>query len=104
MSSLRDQRTDYRLAALDPSTLGADPIATLARWIDEAMKAGAAEPTAMTLATVDADGAPSARVVLCKGIAADGLRFYTNYDSRKGEAIAHEPRAAACFFWPALER
>jgi pyridoxamine 5'-phosphate oxidase len=104
MSSLRDHRTDYRLAVLDVATLGDDPIAALARWIDEALDAGAAEPTAMTLATVDADGSPSARVVLCKGVSADGLRFYTNYDSRKGEALAHEPRAALCFFWPALER
>jgi pyridoxamine 5'-phosphate oxidase len=104
MTSLEDVRVDYAKAALEPADLGADPLAALSRWIDDARSAGAAEPTAMTLCTVDDDGTPSARVVLCKAVAADGVRFFTNYDSRKGRALAADPRAALCFFWPVLER
>lgn len=104
MSTLADERKDYSHATLDFADLGDDPIFALARWIDEARARAASEPTAMTLCTVDPDGTPSARIVLCKGVSADGLSFYTNYESRKGRALAQEPRAAATFFWPALER
>lgn len=61
-----------------------------------------AEPTAMTLATVDAEGRPTARTVLLKAIDARGLVFYTNTQSRKGRALAVNPRAALCFFWQPL--
>ncbi len=104
MAWLSDERKDYRAATLDVADLGADPIAALARWIDVARDAGAPEPTAMVLSTVDADGTPSGRVLLCKGVDGDGLRFFTNYDSRKGRALAAGPHAAATFFWPSLER
>ena len=104
MTKLEDERKDYARGALEPADLGAEPLAALARWIDEAAAERALEPTAMTLATVGEDGAPSARVVLCKGLDAHGLRFYTSYDSRKGQDLAAEPRAAATFFWPLLER
>ena len=62
------------------------------------------EPIAMTLATVDADGRPSARVVLLKGLDAQGFAFYTNYQSRKARALAARPFAAATFWWDRLER
>jgi pyridoxamine 5'-phosphate oxidase len=62
------------------------------------------EPTAMTLATVDASGRPSARIVLLKGVDEQGFRFYTNYRSRKGEALAARPQAALVFWWETLER
>jgi pyridoxamine 5'-phosphate oxidase len=104
MSSLEDQRKEYDGSTLDPADLGNDPLSALSRWIDEALKKAVLEPTAMTLSTVDAAGAPSSRVVLCKGVDAEGLTFYTNYDSRKGQDLAKNPRAAANFFWPALER
>lgn len=104
MSSLEDQRKEYDGSTLDFSDLGEDPLAALSRWIDEALKKAVLEPTAMMLSTVGADGAPSARVVLCKGVDSEGLAFYTNYDSRKGRDLGREPRAAATFFWPALER
>ena len=57
----------------------------------------------MVLATATADGVPSARFVLCRGVDSRGLRFYTNYESRKGEELARNPRAAGCFFWPMLD-
>jgi pyridoxamine 5'-phosphate oxidase len=101
---LSDDRREYARASLDAADLGDDPLVALARWIDEARTANALEPTAMTLSTVDADGTPSARVVLCKGLDAQGLAFFTNYNGRKGRALAAEPRAAATFFWPTLER
>ncbi|ROH93376.1 pyridoxamine 5'-phosphate oxidase [Stagnimonas aquatica] len=81
-----------------------DPLAQFERWFADAEGAGLVEPTAMVLATVDADGQPSARVVLYKGWHQGGLCFYTNYDSRKGEALAANPRAAATFWWDRLER
>jgi pyridoxamine 5'-phosphate oxidase len=102
--SLSDERREYTRAHLEQAQLGDDPLLALQSWIDEARAVGALEPTAMTLCTVDADGTPSARIVLCKGLDARGLSFYTNYESRKGRALAAEPRAAATFFWPALER
>lgn len=81
-----------------------DPLAQFARWLDDAEAIGMIEPTAMTLATVDADGRPSARVVLMRGLREGALRFYTNYDSRKGVALAANPFAAATFWWDQLER
>jgi len=81
-----------------------DPLAQFARWLADAEAVGMIEPTAMTLATVDADGRPSARVVLMRGMADGALRFFTNYDSRKGAALAANPFAAATFWWDQLER
>ena len=62
------------------------------------------KPNVMTLATVDADGQPSARIVLLKGASKEGFDFYTNYESQKGRELATNPKAALVFFWPALER
>ena len=81
-----------------------DPFAQFAAWLADAKAAGMIEPTAMTLATVDADGRPSARVVLMRGVQDGALRFFTNYDSRKGAALAANPFAAATFWWDKLER
>jgi pyridoxamine 5'-phosphate oxidase len=97
-------RSEYQRAALDERDVDRDPFRQFARWFDEAVAAGAKEPTAMTLATVDADGRPSARVVLLKGVDARGFAFYTNRESRKGRALAHDARAALLFFWVDLER
>ncbi len=104
MSSLEDQRKEYEGSTLDFADLGDDPVAALARWIEEALKKAVLEPTAMTLSTVGEDGGPSSRVVLCKGVTPEGLTFYTNYESRKGTDLERQPRAAANFFWPSLER
>jgi pyridoxamine 5'-phosphate oxidase len=75
------------------------PLATLAAWLEEARAAGTREPEAMALATVGADGRPSCRMVLCRGIDEQGIRFFTNYDSRKGRELAGCPHAAGTFHW-----
>jgi pyridoxamine 5'-phosphate oxidase len=80
-----------------------DPLGRLADWIDEARRRGAPEPEAMALATATPTGIPSVRVVLCRGVDARGIRFFTNYESRKGLEISRNPHAAACFFWPILD-
>ena len=85
---------------MDAADLLPDPIAQFARWLDEALAAGLELPEAMTLATADAAGRPSARTVLLKGADADGFRFFTNTESRKGRELAENPRAALVFHWP----
>jgi pyridoxamine 5'-phosphate oxidase len=77
------------------------PLQTLRTWLDEARAAGALEPDAMALATVGADGRPSVRFVLCRGIDERGVRFFTSYDSRKGHELAGHAVAAVVFHWPA---
>jgi pyridoxamine 5'-phosphate oxidase len=102
--SLADLRNEYRRGALDEEHCAPDPLTQFHRWFDEALASELPEPNAMTLATVDADGQPSARVVLLKGFDAAGFVFYSNYESRKGRALNANPRAALLFFWPELER
>lgn len=102
--SLANLRSDYRRDALDEAHCEADPLTQFHRWFDEALSSELPEPNAMTLATVDADGQPSARVVLLKSFDEAGFVFYSNYESRKGRALAANPRAALLFFWPELER
>lgn len=97
-------REDYGQRTLSKGTAGTDPVALLTAWLEEAAQSKALEPNAMVLATVDAAGRPSSRVVLLRGLGADGLAFYTNYQSRKGVELAGSRQAAALFFWPVLER
>ncbi|MBL8386462.1 MAG: pyridoxamine 5'-phosphate oxidase [Burkholderiales bacterium] len=101
---LADLRKDYALASLDESDVAADPFAQFRRWFDEAVAGGCPEPTAMSLATADARGQPSSRIVLLKELDSRGFVFYTNYDSRKGRELAANPQAALLFHWIALER
>lgn len=93
---------------LDIDDLDPDPLTQLQAWLSDAIAIPMQEPTAMTLATADADGRPSARVVLFKGFHGDGmargLSFYTNYDSRKGRELAANPNVALVFWWDKLER
>lgn len=79
-----------------------EAIATFSALLDEARGSGDTEPTAMTLATADADGRVSARIVLLKGVDADGFRFFTNYESLKGTQLAAHPQVALCFHWKLL--
>ena len=102
--SLQDLRTDYTRGELLEAEAPVEPIALFERWFAEAQAAQVAEVNAMTLATVDADGQPTARTVLLKGLEDGAFVFFTNYDSRKGHDLAHEPRACLLFFWAALER
>jgi len=80
------------------------PLQQLAAWLDEARAAGVAQPDAMTLATASADGSPSARMVLLRGLDDRGAVFYTNAESRKGRELLENPRAALVFHWEPLGR
>ena len=97
-------RREYTCGGLLESELLPDPIAQFERWFSDALAAEPVEPNAMTLATAEASGAPSARVVLLKGFDQSGFVFYTNYNSRKGRELSANPRASLCFYWKKLER
>jgi len=99
-----DRSHAYAPGSPDENGLLADPVAQLRAWIDDAYAAGVGEPNAMCLATADAAGRPSARIVLLRGLDERGLAFYTSYLSRKAREISENPHAAATFFWPALSR
>ena len=101
---IADIRIDYKRGELDEAHAAADPIAQFSRWWDEAGRSEIAEVNAMTLATADAQGRPSARTVLLKDFDARGFVFYTNYDSRKGRELAANAQACLLFFWKELER
>lgn len=102
--NIADIRQEYLLAALDEATVGKDPLAFFKKWFDDAVSSEVGEANAMTLATVDKEMQPHARIVLLKGLEQDGFVFYTNYDSDKGHQIADNPRASIVFFWKELER
>jgi pyridoxamine 5'-phosphate oxidase len=82
----------------------AEPLGAMKLWLKEAEATGLPNPNAMTLATTDTDGSPSARIVLLKGLDERGAVFFTNYQSRKGEALAAEARAALLFHWDVINR
>jgi pyridoxamine 5'-phosphate oxidase len=102
--SIADLRQDYRLAQLLESSAPNNPHTLFEQWFAQAIKAQCPEPNAMTLATVNAQGQPSARIVLLKGADEQGFVFYTNYTSHKGQELAGNSRAALVFFWQPLER
>jgi len=104
MTSLADLRKSYERDHLDESASAADPRLQFERWMAQAMEAQLPEPNAMTLATVGADGRPSTRIVLIKGIDERGIVWYSNYESRKGRELAGHPLAALQFHWVELER
>jgi len=97
-------RSDYSQRELNEGDLHADPLTQFQRWVDAAIAAELPEPLAAALATADAHGTPSVRMILVRGIAADGLRFYTNHESRKGKDLADNPQAALTLWWPGIER
>ena len=101
--SVADLRESYERGALDRADLPADPFALFDAWFEAARASGTPEPNAMTLSTVSAEGAPSARVVLLKGVDR-GFVFYTNRESRKGRELDAAGVAALTFWWPPLER
>ena len=102
--NLHNIRQDYSSQSLNEEDCTAQPLEQFQHWLSEAMQAKVNEPTAMNLATVGDNGRPQARIVLLKEVAAQGLVFFSNYQSRKGRALAHNPYAAVTFFWPELER
>ena len=102
--SIADLRQSYEKGTLLEQDIKASPFEQFALWFNQALEHNVAEPTAMTLATADAQGRPSARVVLLKGFDDAGFVFYTNYHSRKAQDLAAQPWASLNFFWQPLER
>ncbi len=97
-------RREYMARGLTESEVDPDPFRQFRAWFAAAFAAHLAEPNAMTLATATPDGRPSARMVLIKGFDERGFVWYTNYQSRKGDELALNPRAALVFYWAELER
>jgi pyridoxamine 5'-phosphate oxidase len=97
-------RAEYAREGLDEDAAGSDPVALFGRWLDDAVAAGIHEPNAMALATADASGHPSVRIVLLKGFDPAGAVFYTNYDSRKGRELVDNPWASAVLLWHQIQR
>lgn len=97
-------RQEYAATGLDAGDLADDPLTQFRRWLDAAVAAGVREPNAMVLATAGADGTPSARTVLLKGVDARGFAFFTNLGSRKARELDGNPHAAVVFPWIELGR
>ncbi|MEM5434995.1 pyridoxamine 5'-phosphate oxidase [Paraburkholderia diazotrophica] len=104
MSTLADLRKNYSLGSLDIADVDPNPFRQFDKWFKQAVDAQLPEPNTMTLATVDARGRPSARIVLIKGVDERGFVFFTNYESRKGRELADNPHASLLFYWIELER
>ena len=101
---IADLRKSYERAELDEAAADSQPMLQFESWLKQAIDAQLPEPNAMTLATVAADGRPSTRIVLIKGFDAQGIVWYTNFKSRKGQELAANPVAALQFHWVELER
>ena len=104
MENLADKRKSYNKSILTRDNLASDPMIQFENWYHDAEKADIKEPNAMTLATANANGQPSARMVLLKGFGPKGFIFYSNYTSRKGQELMSNPQAALNFWWGELER
>lgn len=104
MVELMDWRKEYLSGTLNRDDLHPDPYQQMNIWLQDAHEAGIVEANAVTLASCDLEGHPSARVVLIRGIDERGLQFYTNYDSRKGQELTANPHCALVFFWAVLDR
>jgi len=102
-AALAALRAEYELGGLDESDLAADPLTMFARWFEQASASPLVEANAMVLGTAAADGTPSSRTVLLKGVD-EGFVFFTNYDSRKGADLAQNPRCSLLFGWYPLQR
>jgi len=101
---IAELRKEYQKERLDETGVDIDPIIQFGKWFQESLEAEVNEANAMTLATADRKGRPSARIVLLKGFDEDGFVFFTNYKSEKGRDLKENPYAALVFFWPELER
>jgi pyridoxamine 5'-phosphate oxidase len=102
--NIADLRQEYMRAGLSEAQADADPIRQFERWFEDALRAKLPLPNAMTLATVTPDGAPSARIVLLKGVEQGAFLFYTNYLSRKGRELEQRAQACLLLLWSDLER
>lgn len=101
---IADLHQEYKRERLDETAIAREPFEQFTRWFDEAIKVEHPMLNAMTLATVSAEGRPSARTVLLKGVDNGGFVFFTNYKSRKGRELTGNPAAALVLFWNELER
>lgn len=97
-------RVSYRAERLVQTDFAAVPHEQFAHWLQDAARAGVPEPNAMVVGTADADGRVSTRTVLLRGFSENGFDFYTNYEGRKGQQLAQNPFASACFPWIAQHR
>lgn len=104
VTSIADIRKDYKLASFTESDASLNPFEQFTKWWNDALNSEIDEVNAMTLATVQANGTPSARIVLLKDYSDKGFVFFTNYESNKGKNLAANPHAALVFFWKELER
>lgn len=104
MLDIHDLRRDFTLKTLDEKQLPGNPLEAFEQWFKEAVEAQVYEPSAMNLATVDALGRPSLRVVLLKELKEEGFVFFSNYDSRKGKHLEGNSSCALNFVWHELER
>ncbi|MET3137738.1 pyridoxamine 5'-phosphate oxidase [Undibacterium sp. GrIS 1.2] len=102
--SIAHLRKDYQHASLSKSEVASDPVQQFSVWFDQALKADVIEPNAMSLATVNAQGRPSSRIVLIKEFDQRGFCWFTNYASKKGHDLDVNPYAALLFHWVVLER
>ncbi|MDY7117586.1 pyridoxamine 5'-phosphate oxidase [Halomonas sp. SSL-5] len=102
--NIADIRRDYEGGQLDEAQVTDDPMPLFEEWLTLALENEGLDGNAMTLATVDSQGRPHARVVLLKGIDDQGFVFYTNYHSHKGSELNNVPHAALTFWWPSLSR
>jgi len=98
------ERRDYDYTQLSRDDLSLDPFLQFSGWMDQALASKIQDPTAMSLATVDASGQPHCRIVLLKESDEKGFVFYTHYDSDKGQQIEDNPKASLMFFWPEVDR
>jgi pyridoxamine 5'-phosphate oxidase len=101
---LATRRAEYEGRGLDRDELDPDPLVQFRRWLGDAEDANLAEPNAMAVSTVAADGAPGSRFVLLRGLDERGFAFYTNHTSEKARELAANPRAALLFGWLPLHR
>lgn len=101
---IADLRKEYTQSGIRRSELAVDPVSQFRAWFEQAMQAALPEPNAMTLATVDEEGSPVARIILLKGLDERGFHFFTNYSSAKARQLAKTPKAALVFHWVELER
>lgn len=103
-TQLSEIRREYKKSKLAPGNLYDNPFEQFQLWLDDALHSGEEEPTAMIVATVSADGRPSTRTVLLKGVDNGRFIFYTNYESRKGQQLAGNPYISLSFVWHKMER
>jgi len=104
MSDALSRHTDYGEISLEEGSLLSDPMKQVELWLEEADQEGVYEPNAMVLSTIDPDGAPTSRTVLCRGVSPHGITFFTDYTSQKGRALAVHPDVAVVFPWYILHR